>query len=69
MCYDSKTRKTCLLPTLPPSEDAEHAEVAGGIHALEANPSQTVLATGATHANDVAFYRLPGMEPISVGHV
>ncbi len=67
MVYDVNTRHMDQIPSLPSSENSNPPEQECGIHAIEINPSRTLLATGGKHPNDIAIYRLPTLDPICVG--
>ena len=69
MVYDVNTRFMDQIPSLQSSENSIPPDQECGIHAIEINPSRTLLATGAKNANDTAIYRLPTLDPICVGEV
>ncbi|XP_075560577.1 DDB1 and CUL4 associated factor 12-like protein [Dermacentor variabilis] len=67
MVLDSENGKLCQIPSLQSSHASPPPENHCGIHALQMNPSRTLLATGAQHSNDTAIYRLPTLDPVCVG--
>ena len=69
MVYDVNTRHMDQIHSLASSENSVPPDVESGIHAIEINPSRTLLATGGKHSNDVAVYKLPTLDPICVGEV
>ncbi|XP_023228917.1 DDB1- and CUL4-associated factor 12-like [Centruroides sculpturatus] len=67
MVLDVTTNKMVQIPSLMGSEDKVQPENPCGMHALEINPSRTMLATGGLNANDLAVYKLPTFDPVCVG--
>lgn len=66
MVYDVNMRRVDAIPTLQGSR-AAGVEAQNGIHAIQINPSRTLLATGARHSADIAVYRLPTLDPVCIG--
>lgn len=66
MVYDVNMSRVDAIPTLSNGQQ-NVPESQNGIHAIQLNPSRTLLATGARHSADIAVYRLPTLDPVCVG--
>lgn len=64
---DVLSRKIVQIPSLKSSDLSIPPKNPCGIHALQMNPSKTLVATGALNSNDIAIYRLPTLDPLFVG--
>ncbi len=69
MVMNLLTGQMVQIPSLKSSDDSSPAENPCGIHAIDINPSRTMIATGGDSTNDLAVYRLPTFDPVCVGEV
>lgn len=66
MVYDVNMRRVDAIPTLT-SNRCIGPDTQNGIHAIQINPSRTLLATGGRHSMDIGIYRLPTLDPVCIG--
>ncbi|XP_047003169.1 DDB1- and CUL4-associated factor 12 homolog [Schistocerca americana] len=69
MVYDVVKRQLDQIPSLQGvrSSANQQQDQQCGIHAVQINPSRTLLATGAHSSSEIAIYKLPTLDPVCVG--
>eukprot|EP00897_Mesotaenium_endlicherianum_P003484 jgi/Mesen1/3163/ME000184S02227 len=64
--WDAKTDRRVNIPLPKLTKHRERGQDTCGIHSISVNASGTLLATGGSHPNDVAVFKLPSFEPVAL---
>ncbi|XP_077000940.1 DDB1- and CUL4-associated factor 12-like protein 2 [Tamandua tetradactyla] len=65
---DVQSGQVTLIPLMQDQGPGlARAQVNCGIHAIQLNPSNTLLATGGENPNSLAIYQLPALDPMCLG--
>lgn len=66
---DTKSGQYWPINTLKNFQENIYSPRKCGIHAIQLNPSKTLLATGADNPDDIAIYKLPTLDPLCISEV
>ncbi|XP_065194762.1 DDB1- and CUL4-associated factor 12-like protein 2 [Sycon ciliatum] len=70
LLYDTVVSKLIKIPTIPRPlgfRGEQCTSPRSGMHSLARSPSGDMLAAGGENVRDVAFYRLPSLDPYALG--